>query len=78
MVAEVRALDRRSAGELIRLEARVHRDEEREAWGRVRGLGHRIHFAVRAERPDLVEQSAGEIVVMADRRLRQIGGGDAA
>lgn len=60
------------------LESHVHRVEERAAWGRVRTLGHRIHYANRAEQPFLVEQAAGEIVTMADRRLRQLGGGDAA
>lgn len=74
----VERLDRRTHGELVRLETRCHRAEEREAWTRARTLGHRIHLAVVADRPDVAHDAAGAIVTLADRRLRQIGGNDAA
>ncbi len=58
--------------------AKTDRVIERESWSRVRVLGARIHLAVVAEQPVLADQCAGEIVTLADRRLRQIGGNDAA
>lgn len=51
--------------------------ETSESWGRVLHLSRRIHLAVVADRPDVVEQSAGELVYLAGRRLRQLSGGDA-
>ncbi len=76
MVAE--RMDRRSRGELIRLESRVSRDETSAVLIDIRRHARRIHLSVVAERPDLALHSAGAIVTLADRRLRQIGGGDAA
>ena len=74
MVAEVRQMDRRSATELHAIEGSVYRREAQEAWGRVRVLGNRVHLAVVAELPHLADVAAGEIVSIADRRLRQLGG----
>lgn len=71
-------IDRRTRGELVRLEGRVSRIEERDAWTQVRRHAGHIHLAVRAERPDLALHGAGAIAVLADRRLRQLGGDDAA
>lgn len=69
---------RPSAADVLRLEARIARSEERAFAGTVRLHASRIHLAVVAERPDVVEQSAGELVYLASRRLRQLGGSDAA
>lgn len=55
------------------LETRIRHAEDRDAWSEVRRHGHRIHLAVTAERPDIVVASAGELAVLADRRLRQLG-----
>lgn len=60
------------------LEARIRRTEEAAAWALARSHADRIHLAVVADRPDIADHSAGAIVVLADRRLRQIGGSDAA
>ena len=73
MVAELRQLDRRSRTELRAIEGSVYRREAREAWGRVRVLGNRVHLAVVAERPDIAADAAGQIVSLAARRLRQLG-----
>jgi hypothetical protein len=78
MVAEVRRLDRRSAGEIRSVEQQSQRHEDRESWGRVRYLGNVIHLAVTAERPDIAAHSAGELVSLATRRLRQLNDPDAA
>lgn len=75
MVAE--RLDRRSRGELIRLESRVSRDETVTTLTGIRSHARHIHLAVVADRPDLALHSAGQIVSLVERRLRQIGG-DAA
>ena len=77
MVAEVRRLDRRSAGELRTVEQQVTRLEDIEAWREARRAARVIHYATVAERPDIVIHSAGQIVSLAERRLRQLGG-DAA
>lgn len=61
-----------------RMARRIDRDETRSALIEIRTHARRVHLAVRAERPDLALHSAGAIVTLADRRLRQIGGGDAA
>lgn len=76
MVAE--RMDRRSRGELVRLESRIGRDESRAAWGRVIRLADRGHLSVVADRADLADQSFGEIHHIAARRLRQLGSDDAA
>lgn len=73
-----RLLDRRTATELRAIEGRAHRDDDMAFATAVRLHGRRVHYALVAERLDLVEQSAGAIVVLADRRLRQLGGSDAA
>jgi len=73
MVAELRKLDKRSRGDLVRLEDRVQRTENVIAFARIRDRGHRVHLAVVADRPDLAAQAAGEIVSIASRRLRQLG-----
>lgn len=72
MAAELRRLDHRSAGQLRAIEGSVNRREAQEAWGRVRHLGNVIHLAVTAERPDIAAHSAGELVSLASRRLRQL------
>lgn len=71
MVAE--RMDRRSRGELIRLEGRVRRDETVIALDHIRAHARHIHLAVVADRPDLALHSAGQIVSLAERRLRQMG-----
>lgn len=77
MVAE--RMDRRSRGELVRLETRVRRDETSEALGRIVLLTGRGHLSVVAERPELSLHTFGEIRSIASRRLRQLdGGSDAA
>jgi hypothetical protein len=76
MVAE--RIDRRSRGELVRLESRVRRDETVRTLTHIRTHARHIHLAVVADRPDLALHSAGAIVSMADRRLRQLGGSDDA
>lgn len=57
-----------------RLEARVRATEDVIFAGYVRAHASRIHLAVSADRPDIVAQSAGELAVLAERRLRQLGG----
>lgn len=74
----VERVDRRTRGDLVRIDRYVRRHEDREAWSRVRSLGYRVHLATVAERPDVAQHAAGAIVTLADRRLRQIDGGDAA
>lgn len=54
------------------LEERICAMEEREAWSRVRLLGNVIHLSVVAERPDIADHSAGELMALAARRLRQL------
>lgn len=71
MVAE--RLDRRSRGELIRLESRVRRDETVAVLRDIRRHAGHIHLAVRADRPDLALHKAGAITSLANRRLRQLG-----
>ena len=56
-----------------RLERRVRRTEDREAWGRVIYLTGRGHLSVVADRPDLSDHTFGEINRIASRRLRQLG-----
>lgn len=73
MVAEVRRLDRRSAGELRTVERQVSHLEETEAWREARKAARVIRYAVVAERPDISLHMAGQIVGLADRRLRQLG-----
>lgn len=77
MVAE-RAIDRRSVRDVVRIESRVRRSEERHAWTTVRRHAGHIHLATVAERPDIALHAAGAIVSLADRRLRQLGGFDDA
>lgn len=73
-----RRLDHRSAGELIRLEDRASRDETVNTLLDIRRAAGRVHLAVVAERPDIALNAAGTIVSLAERRLRQMGGSDAA
>ena len=73
----VERMDRRTRGELVRMDRYVRRNEERETLTRISRHANHIHLAVTAERPDLALHSAGAIVSLASRRLRQIGG-DAA
>ena len=75
MVAE--RMDRRTRVELVRIDRYVRRDEDRAALTQIRTHARHIHLAVVADRPDLALHSAGQIVSLADRRLRQLGG-DAA
>jgi len=77
MVAEVRRLDRRSAGELRAVERQSQVIESIDAWREVRRSARVIHYATVAERPDIALHMAGQIVGVASRRLRQLGG-DAA
>lgn len=78
MTAEVLPIrrGRPAKGEVIRIGLRIQRDAEREAWRNVRAHAGHIHLAVRADRPDLALHKAGEIVSLADRRLRQLGDTD--
>jgi hypothetical protein len=76
MVAEVRQLDRRSVADIRGVERTARRSEEREAWGKVIYLTGRGHLSVVAERPDLSVQTFGEIRSIADRRIRQLNGGN--
>jgi hypothetical protein len=78
MVAEIRRLDRRSAGELVRIDRKARRDEDREAWGRVIHLTGRGHLSVVAERPDVSLHTFSEIRSVATRRLRQLEDSDGA
>ena len=59
------------------LEQRVRRDENIVAFRRIRAHATRVHLAVVADRPDIALDSAGQIVSITERRLRQLGG-DAA
>ena len=61
-----------------RLEQRIRRDEDREAWGRVIHLAGRGHLSVVADRPDLSDSVFGEINHIARRALRQLGDTDDA
>lgn len=77
-VASRRPVGRPVGSATVSIEARARRDEAAEAWGRVIHLGHRIHTAVIAERGDVIQQAAGELVHIGQRRLRQMGPSDAA
>lgn len=77
-VSPPRQLDRRTASEIGRVDSHVRLDEDTVFASRMRILGRRVHLAVVAERPDLALDSAGQIVSLSDRRLRQLGGGNAA
>ena len=74
MTAE-RVLDRRTRGELVRIDRHIARSEDREAWGRVIHLTGRGHLSVVADRPDLALHTFGVIRSIATRRLRQLDGG---
>ena len=78
MVAEYRRLDKRTRGELVRLDRHIARDEARRAWGRVEVLSGRGHLSVVADRPDLSDSVFGEINHIARRALRQLGDTDDA
>lgn len=71
MVAEVARIPVRS--NVTRLDRAIERREQQEAWGRVIHLGQRINTAVIAERDDVIQQAAGELVHIGQRRLRQMG-----
>lgn len=77
MALEARQLDRRSAADLRVIETRVRRSEDIDYAGRMRLLGSRIRIALVAERDDVIEQAASEVVYLSERRLAQLGG-DAA
>jgi hypothetical protein len=72
MVAELRVFP---AG---RLERRVQYEETRDCLIHIRRQAGRVRYAVVADRPDIALESAGQIVSLAERRLRQMTGGDAA
>lgn len=55
------------------LERRVRQSEETEAWREARKAARVIHFATVAERPDVALHQAGQLVSLANRRLRQLG-----
>jgi hypothetical protein len=78
MAVEVRRLDRRSAAELRLIEGRIERDETVNTLLDIRRQATRVHLAVVAERPDLALHAAGTITSLVERRLRQMGGSDAA
>jgi hypothetical protein len=72
------AIDAAPRAYSTKLDRRISLAEERAAWTHARAHAARIHLAVVADRMDMADQSAGAIVVLADRRLRQLGGKDAA
>lgn len=74
MVAEVTELRRYRT----RLDKRIDRDETVTALIDIRRAAGRVHLAVVADRPDIALNAAGQIVSLAERRLRQMTGGDAA
>ncbi len=71
----IERLDRRTRGEIVRIDRKVRRDENREAWGRVIHLTGRGHLSVVADRMDVADHTFGEIRSIATRRLRQLDGG---
>ena len=71
MVAEPIALRRFESGRMAR---RIERDETVTALLDIRRQAGRVHLAVVADRPDLALASAGQIVSLAERRLRQMTG----
>lgn len=73
MAAELRQLDRRAKGDLIRMERTVRRSETRRRWVDIRRHAGHIHLAVTAERPDIALHAAGQIISIADARLRVMG-----
>lgn len=68
-----RQLDRRTRSEIASIQTRVDRDESSTSWGRVIHLGKVVHLAVVADRLDIAEHAAGEIISIGQRRLRQLG-----
>lgn len=55
-------------------ERRVIQIEEVRAWRAARELAGRMGLAAKADRPDLALAFGGQIVGIADRRLRQLSG----
>ena len=74
----LRQLDRRTVGEIRSVEQQAQKIESLDAWREVRRSARVIHYATVAERPDIALHMAGQIVSLADRRLRQLDGPDAA
>lgn len=72
-VGSPRRLDRRTATELRAMNGTAVRLEAIEAWREARRSARVIHFATVGERPDIALHMAGQIVALADRRLRQLG-----
>lgn len=79
MTAE-RVMDRRSAGELVRIDRKVVRLEATTAWKRVHRLGQIAHYAGTYDRPQWAEQAGAELVDLATKQLTRLttGGSDAA
>ena len=76
-IARARAAVGRPVGAETRaIEGRATHHEERQAWGRVIHLTGRGHLSVVADRPDLSDHTFGEIRSIANRRLRQLDGGN--
>lgn len=70
MVADILTFPRRS-----KTERKVIQIEEARAWRATRELAGRMSLAAKADRPDLALAFGGQIVGIADRRLRQLNGG---
>jgi hypothetical protein len=70
MVAEIQIRPLASG----RLNRRVHREEQINALLDIRRQAGRVRYAVVADRPDVAMHAAGNIVSLAERRLRQITG----
>lgn len=62
----------------LRDELRAERSEGRELIEEIRAHASRVHLAVVADRADLALYEAGAVVALADRYLRQRGGGRTA
>jgi hypothetical protein len=80
MTLLARKPDRRTAGELVRLDRKVIRLEATEAWQRVHRLGQITETSAVVGRPDWAEQAGAELRVIAARQLRMLaeGGNDCA
>jgi hypothetical protein len=70
MVAE--RMDRRSRGELIRLDRAVIHLERTAAWQRVQRLGEITEASAIVGRPDWAQQAGAELRSIASRQLRML------
>lgn len=59
-----------------RMARRIERDETARTLLDIRRQATRVHLAVVADRPDVALNAAGNIVSLAERRLRQVTDGD--